>query len=105
MQSLRDWRESPKSGCGHWDYGTTGPQTFEDRSQNGEGNYPGLDYIALAELAARHGRSSAGNVSLRDDGIRQGEPGHGNSREDHEIFHGQGVAHDQFERGEILKGR
>ena len=42
---------------------------------------------------------------MRDYEIRQGESGHGNRPEDQEVFHGQGVAHDQFERGEIAKGR
>ena len=55
--------------------------------------------------ASRHGRSLAGNVSVRDYEIRHGESGQGNRPEDQEIFHGQWVAHDQFERGEIPKGR
>ena len=48
---------------------------------------------------------SAGNVSVRDDGIRQGKSGQGNGPENQEIIHGQRVAHDQFKRGEILKWR
>ena len=59
----------------------------------------------LSGLAARHDRSSAGNVSLRDYEIRQGESGHGNRPEDKEVSHGQCVAHDEFERGEIPKWR
>jgi len=59
---------------------------------------------AFAGLAVRYGRSSAGNVSLRDYEIRQGESGHCNRPEDQEIIHGQWVAHDEFERGEIAKG-
>ena len=52
-----------------------------------------------------HGRSSAGDVSLRNYEIRHGESGQGNRPKDQEIFHGQRVAHDQFERGEIPEWR
>jgi hypothetical protein len=64
-----------------------------------------LDYEVLRGLAVRRGLSSAGNIYVRDYEIRQGESGEGNRPEDQEIFHGQWVAHDQFEWGEIAKGQ